>query len=151
MLSAMSPRVLAAGVAVGFLTGFFGVGGGFVIVPALVLALGLPMQTAIGTSLLVIAINSAASLAARAGNAHFDWELIVPFTLAAMVATTIGKRVADRVPNRTLSRAFAVLLLAVAGYTGIHSAIQLADAGKTSSGAASGTSRAAPRVLVTAC
>lgn len=127
LLSAMPPRVLAAGLAAGFLTGFFGVGGGFVIVPALVLALGLPMQTAVGTSLLVVAINSATSLAARAGSTHFDWELIVPFTLAAMAATTVGKRVADRLPNRTLGRGFAVLLLVVAAYTGVHSAIQLVN------------------------
>lgn len=143
MLSAVSPRVVAAGVSVGFLTGFFGVGGGFVVVPALVLALGLPMQAAVGTSLLVVAINSATSLAARAGSAQFDWELIVPFTVAAMVATTLGKRIADRLPNHSLSRAFAVLLLAVAGYTGVHSAIQLIN---PDTAAAADPAPAAPQI-----
>ena len=61
-LTSVSPRVVGAGLAVGVLTGFFGVGGGFLIVPALVLVLGLPMRAAVGTSLLVIAINSAAAL-----------------------------------------------------------------------------------------
>jgi predicted anti-sigma-YlaC factor YlaD len=60
-------KVVTAGLVVGFLTGFFGVGGGFVIVPALMMALGFDMPVAIGTSPLVIAINSAAALAARSG------------------------------------------------------------------------------------
>ena len=146
MRAAVPVRVLAAGLAVGFLTGFFGVGGGFVIVPALVLALGLPMQTAVGTSLLVVAINSVASLAARAGSAHFDWDLIIPFTLGAMLAITVGKRIADRVPNRTLGRAFAVLLLAVAAYTGIHSALQLTNPDTAAANTPANTAPAVPQV-----
>ncbi|MGH8967896.1 MAG: TSUP family transporter, partial [Actinomycetes bacterium] len=114
-------KVVLAGLAVGFLTGFFGVGGGFVIVPVLVLALGLPMPAAVGTSLAIMAINSAASLAARAGQAHFDWALIVPFTIAAMAGSLAGKAIADRLPNTTLNRAFALLLFAVAAYIAINS------------------------------
>jgi uncharacterized membrane protein YfcA len=110
-------KVVLIGTAVGFLTGLLGVGGGFIIVPALVLAIGLPMPAAVGTSLLIIVINSAASLAARGGTAHFDWALLVPFTLAAMVGTLAGKRVADRLPAAVSTRAFAVLILAVAAYT----------------------------------
>ncbi|MGH3963550.1 MAG: sulfite exporter TauE/SafE family protein [Pseudonocardiaceae bacterium] len=113
-------KVVLAGLAVGFLTGFFGVGGGFVIVPVLVLALGLPMPAAVGTSLAIMAINSAASLAARAGQAHFDWALIVPFTIAAMAGSLAGKTIADRLPNTALNRAFALLLFAVATYIAIH-------------------------------
>ena len=109
----------------GFLTGFFGVGGGFVIVPALVLVLGLPMQQAVGTSLLVVAANSATALASRAGVAHFDWAVIVPFTLAAMIATLLGKRVADRLPATRLKRGFAVLLVIVAVYTAWQSIASL--------------------------
>jgi uncharacterized membrane protein YfcA len=119
--TAIAVKVIGAGLAVGFLTGFFGVGGGFVIVPALVMVLGFPMPAAVGTSLLIIAVNSAASLAARAGHAHFDWAVIIPFTLAAMAATLAGKRIADRLPGTTLSRAFAGLLLAVAAYVAITS------------------------------
>jgi len=69
-------KVVAVATGVGLLTGFFGVGGGFVIVPALVLALGFEMPVAVGTSLLVIAINSAAALTARIGtHVHFAWPL----------------------------------------------------------------------------
>lgn len=110
-------KVAVVGLLVGFLTGFFGAGGGFVIVPALVLVLGLPMPTAVGTSLLIIAINSAASLATRAGHAHFEWPIILPFTIAAMAASLAGKKIADRLSGTVSTRAFAVLILAVAGYT----------------------------------
>lgn len=121
----MVVKVVLAGLAVGFLTGLFGVGGGFVIVPALVLALGLPMPAAVGTSLFVIAINSAASLAARAGQAHFDWVVIVPFTLAAVVGTVAGRRIADRLPSAILTRSFSILLLGVAVYVAAGSVLAL--------------------------
>lgn len=107
--------------AAGLLTGFFGVGGGFVIVPALVLALRLPMQQAVGTSLLIVALNSATALVSRAADVHVDWSVVAPFALAAMVATLLGKLVADRLPARLLQVAFAVLMVAVAGYMGWQS------------------------------
>lgn len=109
--------VAAAALGVGMLTGFFGVGGGFVIVPALVLVLRLPMHQVVGTSLVVVSLNSATSLAARAETAHFDWSVILPFTAAAMAATIGGKLVADRLPARQLTHGFAVLMILVAGYT----------------------------------
>lgn len=114
-------QVVGAGLLVGFMTGFFGVGGGFVIVPALTLALGMSMPLAVGTSLVVISINSAGALLARAGTAEFDWAVIVPFTLAAIAGSLGGKSVADRVTGATLTRAFAVLLIGVAGYTATSS------------------------------
>jgi len=117
-------RVVVAGSGVGFLTGFLGVGGGFIIVPALVLAIGLPMSAAIGTSLLIIVVNSAVALLARAGTAQFDWAVVVPFTLAAMVGTLAGKRIADRLPAAVATRAFAVLILAVAGYTAVSTLVR---------------------------
>ncbi|MGH3945332.1 MAG: TSUP family transporter, partial [Pseudonocardiaceae bacterium] len=57
---------------------------------------------------------------ARAGQAHFDWALIVPFTIAAMAGSLAGKTIADRLPNTALNRAFALLLFAVATYIAIH-------------------------------
>lgn len=114
------PAVAVVGVLVGFLTGFFGVGGGFVIVPALVLVLGLPMHRAVGTSLVVVALNSATALASRAGTAEFDWSVIVPFALAAMTATLLGRRLADRLPGARLRSGFAALLVAVAAYTALN-------------------------------
>ena len=113
---AVALRVVVAGLVVGFLTGFLGVGGGFIIVPALVLALQYDMPTAVGTSLLIISVNSGVALLARSGQQHFHWAVIAPFTLAAIAGSTAGKRVADRVSGAQLTRAFAVLLLAVAGY-----------------------------------
>jgi len=114
----LSPvNIVAVALGVGLLTGFFGVGGGFVVVPALVLVLRLPIQQAVGTSLMIVALNSATSLVSRAGTVNFDWAVIVPFTLAAMVATLAGKRVADRLPAAQLKRGFAILLILVAAYT----------------------------------
>jgi uncharacterized protein len=118
-------KVVGAGLLVGFMTGFFGVGGGFVIVPALTLALGMPMPLAVGTSLVVISINSAGALVARAGTADFDWAVIVPFTLAAVAGSLGGKQIADRVSERALTRAFAVLLLGVAVHSAATSLISL--------------------------
>ena len=118
--------VFAAGTAVGFLTGLFGVGGGFVIVPALALGLKLPMPQAIGTSLLVIAINSAFALAARLATTSVDWRVTLPFTVAAIAGVLTGGRVADRLdPERSL-RWFAGLLVAVAVYTAVRAGTALA-------------------------
>jgi uncharacterized membrane protein YfcA len=111
-------KIVVAAVGVGLLTGFFGVGGGFVIVPALVLALGFAMPAAVGTSLLVIAINSAAALAARlGGQVHLDWPLLGVFTLAALAGALAGNRIASWVDASRLTAAFTTLLVAVAIYT----------------------------------
>ncbi len=116
-------KIVAAGTAVGFLTGLFGVGGGFVIVPALALVLGFPMGAAIGTSLLVIAVNTAVALAARAGS--IDWTTTLVFTAAATAGVGAGKRVADRVEPQSLQRAFAALLVALAVYTGARALLAI--------------------------
>lgn len=112
-------KVIVTATAVGLLTGFFGVGGGFALVPALVLALGFPMPVAVGTSLLVIVVNSATALAARVSSSggQLDWTLIGVFTAAAIVGSLLGSRVMARLHPRHLTRAFAVLLIAVALYT----------------------------------
>ncbi len=116
--SRQSLKIVTAATAVGLLTGFFGVGGGFVIVPVLVLALGFEMPAAVGTSLLVIAINSGAALAARFGShVQLDWPLLAVFTVAALAGAFAGTRVASRVDAARLTGAFAVLLGAVAVYS----------------------------------
>jgi len=119
-------KIVAAGSLIGLLTGFFGVGGGFVIVPALVLALGFSMPEAVGTSLLVIAINAAVALVARLDAGTLDWGVIVPFTGSGLVGVVLGSRLAGKVPADRLVRAFAVLLVVVAGYTGVSSALAIA-------------------------
>ena len=118
-------RIGAAGLGVGFLTGFLGVGGGFVVIPVLVVLLGIPMPTAVGTSLLVISLNSAVALAARAGQGSFAWEVIAPFTVAAVAGSLAGKRVADRLSAGTLTISFAVLLVAVAVYVAVRAVLAL--------------------------
>ena len=109
------PAKIVAATGVGLLTGFFGVGGGFVVVPALTLVLGLSMTTAVATSLLVIAINSGASLGARAVTGlDVDWAVILPFAVLAVVGTLIGARVSQRVDQGRLQVGFIALLVLVA-------------------------------------
>lgn len=122
----LSPPLVAAGLAIGFLTGFFGVGGGFVIVPVLLMTLRFPMAAAVGTSLLVIAVNCAVALVPRAGSGTVDWDVIAPFTGAAVLAALAGMRLASRMPAQQLTRAFGVLLLLVAGYVGAQAISGLA-------------------------
>ena len=112
--------VLGAGTAVGFLAGLFGVGGGFVIVPALTLALKLPMPDAIGTSLLVIVINSITALSTRVATSSIDWAITLPFVVAAVAGVLTGGRIADRLDPRRSLRWFAALLGAVAAYTAVR-------------------------------
>jgi uncharacterized membrane protein YfcA len=108
--------------AVGLLTGFFGVGGGFVVVPALVLVMGFDMGVAVATSLLVIAVNSGAALLGRIGTpVHVDWAVIGVFGAAAMAASVLGSRVTGIADPRRIARAFSVLLVAVAVYTLVRS------------------------------
>lgn len=106
-------KVLAAGTVVGFLTGLFGVGGGFVIVPALTLALGLSMPYAIGTSLVVIVGNAAVALGFRGVDA-VDWDVAIPFTATMLVGSLTGALVAHRLPAQRSLQAFATLLVLVA-------------------------------------
>jgi uncharacterized membrane protein YfcA len=118
-------KVFVAGTVVGFVPGFFGVGGGFVVVPALVLALGYAMPVAIGTSLLVIAINSTAALLSRMATAGVDWHVALPFAGTALVGSIIGKRIADRLPAATLIGWFVALLVLVATYMAIQSVLAM--------------------------
>ena len=107
-------RVIPAGIGIGVLTGFFGVGGGFVIVPALVLLLGLPMTVAIGTSLLVIALTSASALVAHLATGRVDWAVVASFTAAAIAGEIAGSRVGSRLSSARLTQVFAVLIVGVA-------------------------------------
>lgn len=119
------PRAAASGVVVGFLTGLFGVGGGFLIIPALTLLLGLPMATATATSLIVIVINSAAGFTAHLGDATLDIATAVAFTGAAVLGSLTAGRLAPRLPGQKLRRWFAYLVLAVATYVAIQATLSL--------------------------
>ena len=111
------PRDVLAGVAVGFVTGFLGIGGGFLIVPTLAVGLAFTMRTAVGTSLAIITATSAVGLSVHllAGRA-IDVPVTAAMALACMIGALAGARLTGHVPQRTLSRGFAALVTAVAGY-----------------------------------
>lgn len=114
-------KIVVDGLAVGVLTGFVGVGGGFLIVPALVLLGGLAMPVAIGSSLAIIALKSAAGfwkyldVLERDGLA-LDWQVIVTFIVVGAVGSLVGHRLAARLPQAALKRGFAVFLAVMAAY-----------------------------------
>jgi uncharacterized membrane protein YfcA len=111
-------KVLVAATLVGLLTGFLGVGGGFLVVPALVLALALPMHYAAGTSLVVITITAGTALAVRAGTGTApDWTLVALLTVAAVAGGWLGTHLASRISTDRLQAAFTALLVAVGAYS----------------------------------
>ncbi|MEU9651142.1 sulfite exporter TauE/SafE family protein [Streptomyces sp. NPDC048110] len=108
-------RAAGAGAGLGAVTGFLGVGGGFLAVPALVTVLAVPMSAAVGTSLLVVSANALVALAGRAHSAvHLDLGLLLPFLATAVLGAWDGRRLATKVSAATLRRVFGAVLLAVA-------------------------------------
>lgn len=103
-----------AGFGVGVLTGVVGVGGGFLIVPALVLLTALPMNRAIGTSLLVIAMNSVSGFLGYLGKVSIDWRFALTFTLIAAAGVVVGSSWARDASPAALKKAFAIFLVVVA-------------------------------------
>jgi uncharacterized membrane protein YfcA len=118
------PRDLVAGVLVGFLTGFLGVGGGFLIVPTLAIALAFTMRTAVGTSLAIITATSLIGLAVHllAGRS-LDIGVTTAMTGACVAGALTGAGLATHVPQRTLGRAFALLVCCVAAYLLVSTAL----------------------------
>jgi len=104
---------LAIGLLVGVLTGFLGVGGGFLIVPALVLLAGIDPKLAVGSSLAVIAANAAAGLVGQIQQVTFDWRLTLSFLALAVLGMFGGLLVANRVPGQTLKIAFGWFVVAL--------------------------------------
>ncbi|RAV05394.1 sulfite exporter TauE/SafE family protein [Mycolicibacterium sp. GF69] len=109
-------RSIPVGLAVGALTGLFGVGGGFLIVPALVLLLGVQMPIAIGTSLLIIVANSIAGSLAHVSQSSIDWTITAAFVVTAVAGSLIAGQVGTRLDNRRIQHWFAYLVFAVAAY-----------------------------------
>ena len=116
-------RAVPAGAAVGVLTGFFGVGGGFLIVPLLVLVFGVPIQPAVGTSLLVIALSSAVGLVSHLATGGLDWQVAAAFTAGGIAGALAGSRLSLRLPARRLNEGFALLVAAVAVFLLAKSAV----------------------------
>jgi uncharacterized membrane protein YfcA len=101
-------------VAVGIVTGLVGIGGGFLIVPVLVLLMHLPMRVAVGTSLLVIAMNAAAGLLGYAGSVSIPWSFVLVFAATSAVGALAGAWPGARASAATLQRAFGILLFVMA-------------------------------------
>ncbi len=128
------PRMAGYGSAVGVLTGLVGAGGGFVIVPALVLLGRLPISAAIGTSLVIIAMNSLVAFAAHLGSTPVDVGMAAILAASSVVGSVAGAITVRRVRPEALRTGFAILVLAIASVMAIR---QLRSAG--SSGADSGS------------
>lgn len=109
--------VFLAGLGIGFLTGFIGVGGGFLIVPAMVFAFGCSMQVAIATSLLVIAFNSFFGLATRFATVSIDWAVVGAFVIGGLGANIAASKLVRGLDQRRLKRIFAVFILIVGIFT----------------------------------
>ncbi|MEW5808163.1 MAG: sulfite exporter TauE/SafE family protein [Actinomycetota bacterium] len=107
-------KVAALGIAVGALSGLVGAGGGFLLVPALTLLAGLPMPAAVGTSLVVIAMQSLAGLAGHLTGVQLDWRLAAMVTAAAVAGALIGGRLTGRVNAEALRTLFGLLVLLMA-------------------------------------
>lgn len=108
-------KIISDGLVVGAITGFVGVGGGFLIVPALVLLGGVPMVRAIGTSLLIIALKSFVGFAKyytvlTAQGLNFDWPIIAMVAVAGIVGSFAGNFIGSRLPRQTLQKGFALFL-----------------------------------------
>ena len=104
-------RVVVEGLAVGFATSLVGAGGGFLVVPALALLGGLPMALAVGTSLLVIAMQSSAGLIAHLYTVSLDWPVVLMVTAAAIAGSFLGTALVGRIPETTLRKGFGVFVL----------------------------------------
>lgn len=114
-------KIILEGLSVGTLTGLVGVGGGFLIIPALVLLGGLPMSIAIGTSLLIIAVKSFAGFykylhLLEAQNITMNWKIIVIFTVLGIAGSFVGARLSSKISNNGLKKGFASFLVVMGIY-----------------------------------
>jgi uncharacterized membrane protein YfcA len=111
-----APKAVGVGLLVGFLTGLLGVGGGFLITPALTLFLGLRMKQAVASSLAIIVINSAAGFGAHATGFTIDWPTALAFAIPAVLGSLAAARLARFLKDRHVRISFAVLIFAVAAW-----------------------------------
>ncbi len=117
----LAPRLVALGLVTGAVSGFFGIGGGFLIVPALMLATGMPMLMAVMSSLLAVAAFGLTTAISYAAAGLVDWRLAGVFVLGGIAGGRVGSRLAVRLAGHKLglSRMFAVLVVAVGIHLGI--------------------------------
>jgi hypothetical protein len=113
-------KALIRGIEVGILTGFLGAGGGFLIIPILIFSFHLKMKDAIGTSLLIIAMNSLFGFAGDLFHQQFDWSLLLPITAISITGTFIGRRLGQDLPGEKLKKWFGWFVLIMGIYIIIH-------------------------------
>ncbi|MEL6778419.1 MAG: sulfite exporter TauE/SafE family protein, partial [Cyanobacteria bacterium J06597_16] len=104
------------GLGVGIVTGFVGVGGGFLIIPALVLLSHIPIKKAVGTSLLIISLNSAVGFVGYLNQVSIDWSLTLSFTLAAAIGIFLGSSLSKKIAASRLQKGFGYFVLIVATF-----------------------------------
>jgi len=104
------------GIIIGFITGLLGAGGGFLLIPTLVLLLGLPMKEAVGTSLLIIALNSLIGFTGDLGHFIIEWKLLLRVTLIAIIGILIGGQLAKKIEGEKLKKAFGWFILIMGIY-----------------------------------
>ncbi|SHL17369.1 hypothetical protein SAMN05444266_102307 [Chitinophaga jiangningensis] len=108
-------QLVIFGIGIGLITGILGAGGGFLLIPAMVLILHLPMKTAVGTSLLVIALNSLIGFMGNIGDAGMDWKLLSTVTILAVAGIFLGTLLSRKIPGNSLKKGFGwfVLLMGI--------------------------------------
>ncbi len=111
-----APKAVGVGLLVGFLTGLLGVGGGFLITPALTMFLGLRMKQAVASSLAIIVINSAAGFGAHSAGFAIDWSSVLAFAVPAILGSLVAARLAGRLQDKHIRVSFAMLIFAVAAW-----------------------------------
>lgn len=116
MPNSRAPVMLGYGMVIGLITGLLGAGGGFILIPALVFMLQLPMKTAIGTSLTIIAINSIIGFIGDWGHFTINWYLLLTITLLAVAGILIGNGLSQKIKSNTLKRAFGWFVLCMGIY-----------------------------------
>jgi uncharacterized membrane protein YfcA len=105
--------LITQGTLIGFLTGLVGAGGGFLIIPALVLLTGLTFKAAVGTSLFIIAINSYSGFIGDFFNFSMDWKFLVTITSLAVIGILMGNKLSAKVPSQQLRKIFGWFILAM--------------------------------------
>lgn len=110
------PLIAAEGAVIGTLTGIVGAGGGFLIIPALVILIRLPMKMAIGTSLLIIAIKSLIGFLGDVGNQPINWSFMLAFTMLSLTGIFLGSWISSKIKGRHLKRGFGYFVLIMGIY-----------------------------------
>lgn len=109
-------KLLIYGITIGITTGFLGAGGGFLLIPTLVILIGLPMKEAIGTSLLIIALNSLIGFAGDLGHFEMDWNFLLSITVIALVGLFIGSQIGKKIESVKLKKGFGYFVLIMGVY-----------------------------------